>query len=52
MMCSVRLSCGFTRKQREIAETGMLGQDRRDLVRRHLAHSALGADVGAGGRSW
>ena len=35
--------------QRQIAEARMLGQDRRDLVRRHLTRSALGANVAAGG---
>ncbi|KYK49003.1 hypothetical protein A1D31_27185 [Bradyrhizobium liaoningense] len=37
----------FHGNQREVAEAGMLGQDRPDLIRGHLARSALGANVGA-----
>lgn len=37
-------------KQREIAEAGTFSQDCRNLIRRHLARSALGAKVGAGRR--
>nr|WP_225133153.1 hypothetical protein [Bradyrhizobium yuanmingense] len=40
----------FHGNQREVAEAGVLGQDRSDLIRRHLPRPALGADVGAASR--